>query len=38
MKIFIAIENLILYAIKNNLIEKDDIIFTKNKIAEILKI
>ena len=38
MKIFIAIENLILYAVKNNLIEKDDIIFTKNKIAEILKI
>ena len=38
MKVFIAIENLILYAIKNNLIEEDDVVFTKNKIVEILKI
>ena len=38
MKIFDAIESLILYAINNNLITKEDVIFTKNKIAEILKI
>ena len=38
MKIFIAIENLILYAIRNNLIAEEDIIYTKNKIAEVLKI
>ncbi|WP_317367682.1 UDP-glucose--hexose-1-phosphate uridylyltransferase [uncultured Tyzzerella sp.] len=38
MKVFIAIENLILYAIKNNLIQEEDVIFTKNKIYEILKI
>ena len=38
MKIFIAIENLIQYAINKNLIEKEDIIFTKNKIIETLKI
>lgn len=38
MKIFDAIESLILYAINNNLITKEDVIFTKNKIAEVLKI
>ena len=38
MKIFIAIENLVLYGIKNNLIQKEDEIFIKNRIAEILKI
>lgn len=38
MKIFDAIESLILYAINNDLITKEDIIFTKNKIGEILRI
>ena len=38
MKIFVAIENLIQYALDKNLIQKEDIVYTKNQIIECLKI
>lgn len=38
MQIFVAIENLIQYALNKNLIEKEDIIYIKNQIAQELKI
>ncbi len=38
MKIFVAIENLIQYALNKNLIQKEDIVYTKNQIIECLKI
>lgn len=38
MNIFVAVENLLNYGISKNLINKEDIIYTRNKIFEILKI
>lgn len=38
MKIFHAIENLIYYGIKNSLINKEDEIFIRNKLLDILKL
>lgn len=38
MNIFIAIENLLKYGVNNKLIKEEDLIYTKNKIIEALKI